>query len=355
MTLKVSVLHEQLPVPQSNMSKHTAQAWTWTTSRGGLIENLTLNEQQIPASKPDHILIDVLNVSVNPGDLKFPKLPLVPWFLKYPASLCFDFCGRIVKLPDDLTKDERNLHIGQEVFGLHRDLKTLGTLKTKMWVHKDSCWPVPEGVPVEHASGYGVAGVSAFAALGPFAKSKGKVLITGGSGGVGTMCIQVAKALDMYVIATCSQEGKQLCLDLGADETLDYKSATYLDQLAKLEADLVVDNVGNDVELHRRSEKFLKVDGNFVLVAMMDHSWAGISSMLVSWLLPAWLGGPARRWQAIFSMGGKEKFRPVADLMGAGRLKVVLDSVYSFSQAPEALRRIQSGRAKGKVIVQVAQ
>lgn len=335
------------------MSSAQGKAWTYVSTKGGLVKNLKLTDHQLPDEKADHILIEVLNASLNPGDYKFPDVPIVTWLIKRPASPCFDFCGRIRALPRNVAKDSRNLHVGQIVWGLHRDLKTIGVLKTIMWVHKDSVYPLPEAVPTKHGSGLGVAGLTAYQSISPHAKPGGRVLITGGAGGVGTMCIQVAKALNMYVIATCSEAGAKLCKDLGADELLDYKSSSYLDQLAKIQVDLVVDNVGNDPELHRRSEKFLRPDGQFVLVAMMDRDWTGIASMIVSYLCPTWLGGPRRKWRAVFAMSGTGDYESVAKLAAEGKLKVVEDSIYPFKDVPKAFEKLQSGRAKGKIIVDI--
>ena len=250
--------------------------------------------------------------------------------------------------------DSRNPHVGQIVFGMHRDLRSLGTLKTIMWVHEDSLCLLPDNIPTEHGSALGVGALTAYQAIAPYAKPNGKILINGGTGGVGTFCIQVAKALDMYVIATCSEVGAQLCKDLGADETLDYMSPTFQDDLRRTQVDLVVDNVGYDPQFHRRSEGFLKLDGQFVLVALMDNDWGGVRSMLVSWLCPTWLGGPSRKWRVIFTQSKVGDYEPVAAMAKEGKLKVVVDTVFLFKDVPKAFERLKTGRAKGKIIVDVS-
>jgi NADPH:quinone reductase-like Zn-dependent oxidoreductase len=335
------------------MSDIQAKAWTYTSTKGGLIKNLRLTDYKIPHFKKDHVLIEVLSVSLNPGDYKFPDVPIVSWLIRRPASPCFDFCGRIRAIPQKSMSDTRNLHVGQTVFGMHRDLKSLGTLKTLMWVHKDSCYPLPENVPVEHGSALGVGAMTAYQAIAPHAKPNKKVLINGGTGGVGTFCIQVAKALDMHVIATCSEAGVQLCKDLGADEILNYKSPTFLDDLRRTTVDLVVDNVGSDPQLHRLSEAFLEPDGHFVLVALMDNDWAGIQSMLVSWFCPVWLGGPSRKWRVVFTQSKISDYEPVAAMAKEGKIEVVVDTLFSFKDVPKAFERLKSGRAKGKVLIDV--
>lgn len=329
-------------------------AWRYSTTQGGLLKNLTLTEHEVENSKDDHVLIEVINASLNPGDLKFPDTPILRWFIKRPASPCFDFCGRIKALPRNVTSDSSNLHVGQVVFGLHWDLATLGTLKTIMWVHKDCVFPLPNSMPIEHGSALGVAALTAYQAIVPYARPGGKILVLGGSGGVGTFCIQIAKALQLYVIATCSKAGAQLCKDLGADETVDYASPTYLSDLCKTQVDLVIDNVGSDPQMHYRSQGFLKPEGRFLLIALMAESWAGIRSMLVSWLCPTWLGGPSRKWQLIFTQNTISTYQAVADLASDGKLRVVVDSIYPFEGAPKAFERLKSGRAKGKIIVDVS-
>lgn len=336
------------------MAKNQGKAWTYESIKGDLGQEIRLTDYEVPDAKQDHVLIEVLNASLNPGDLKFPHVTFVGWFIKRPASLCFDFCGRIRALPQNLTNDSRNLQVGQMVFGLHRDVRSLGTLKTMMWVHKDALYPLPDTIPTEHGSALGVGALTAYQAIAPYAKPNAKVLINGGTGGVGTFCIQVAKALNMYVIVTCSEAGVQLCKDLGADEILNYKSPTFQDDLRRTQVDLVVDNVGNDIQFHHRSMAFLRPDGQFVLVALMDHGWAGKRSMLISWICPAWLGGPPRKWKAIFTQSSVADYEPVAAMAKEGKLKVVVDAIFPFKDAPKAFERLKSGRAKGKVLVDVS-
>jgi len=336
------------------MTNLQGKAWTYSSTKGGFIENLRLTKYDVPSLKNDHILIEVLNASLNPGDYKMPDVPIVGWLIKRPASPCFDFCGRIRALPRNFINDSRNLHVGQIVFGMHRDTKSMGTLKTIMWVHKDTVYPLPDSIPVEQGSALGVAALTAYQAIAPYAKPKGKILVNGSTGGVGTFCIQVAKALDMHVIATCSEAGVQLCKDLGADEILDYRSPTFHDDLSRTRVDLVIDNVGNDPQLHRHSKAFLKPDGQFVLVALMAEDWAGIWSMLVSWMCPAWLGGPSRKWKSIFTSSAISDLESLASIAREGKLRVVVDTVFPFTDAPKAFERLKSGRAKGKIIVDVS-
>lgn len=329
------------------------KAWTYSSTAGGFVENLRLTGYRVPDAKDYHVLIEVLNVSLNPGDYKLPDVPLIGRFIKRPASPCFDFCGRIRALSRNLARDAGNLHVGQVVFGIHRDLRSFGTLKTIMWVHRDSLYPLPNGISIEHGSALGVAALTAWGAIAPYAKPNGKILILGGTGGVGTFCIQIAKALQMHVIATCSTAGAQLCKDLGADEIIEYTSSTFQNDLCKTQVDLVVDNIGHDPGLHRRSEMFLHPDGQFVLVAVMDNDWTGIRSMLISCLCPTLFGGPQRKWKLIFTSNDVDTKRSVAELVEIGKLRVVVDSIFAFQDVPEAFRRLKTGRAKGKIIVDV--
>ena len=87
------------------MTNTPGKAWTYNSTKGGLVENLRLTEYKVSDLEQDHVLIEVLNVSLNPGDYKFPDVPLVSWFIKRPASPCFDLCGRIRVLPHILVFD----------------------------------------------------------------------------------------------------------------------------------------------------------------------------------------------------------------------------------------------------------
>jgi NADPH:quinone reductase-like Zn-dependent oxidoreductase len=335
------------------MANTQAKAWTYVSTKGGLIQNLRLTDYKVPDLDKNHILIEVLNVDLNPGDYKFPDVPIIGRFITRPASPCFDFCGRIRALPAGFTNDSRNLRVGQVVWGMHRDIKSLGTLKTIMRVHKDALYPLPDNFPVEYGSTLGIGAMTAYQAIAPFAKPGNKILINGGSGGVGIFCIQVAKALDMYVVATCSEAGAQLCRDLGADEIIDYKSPTFHDDLRRTQVDLVVDNVGYDTQFHRRSETFLKANGQFVLVGLMSENWAGIQSMLISWFCPVWLGGTPRKWKPVFTQSAISDYEAVAKMTKDHDLKVAVDSVFPFKDVPRAFEKLKTGRVKGKIVIDV--
>ena len=196
--------------------------------------------------------------------------------------------------------------------------------------------------------------MTASQAIKPYAKAGGSVLINGGSGGVGTFAIQIAKALGMHVIVTCSAKGAKLCQDLGADELIDYTETTIPKALSGRTIDLLIDCVGNDPTLHRQSEHFLAEDGWFVLVAIMGENLTGIVSMLDSAFRPTWLGGVRRKWKFIFTSSATADFADVADMASAGKLRVVVDRVFEFGDVPAAFEYLKSGRAKGKVLVHIA-
>ncbi|CAF9913738.1 MAG: hypothetical protein GOMPHAMPRED_008012 [Gomphillus americanus] len=337
------------------------KAWTYSSIKPSVLSNLELtsyDDQDDSFTKPEHVLVKVLNASLNPGDLKFPETPILTHFIRKPATPSFDFCGSIVSIPTSYTKspDAWNLHVGQLVFGMQRAIRSPGSLKTLLSVHVDTIYPLPlvENIPVEHGSGLGVAALTAYQAIKPYAQAGSSVLITGGSGGVGTFAIQIAKALDMHVIVTCSAKGAKLCQDLGADELIDYTKTTISEALSERKVDLLVDCVGNDCTLHQQSEQFLSKDGHFVLVAIMAENLTGILSMLDSAFRPTWLGGVRRKWKLIFTTSATTDFANIADLATAGKLRVVVDKVFDFGDVPAAYKYLKSGRAKGKVLVHIA-
>jgi len=158
------------------------------------------------------------------------------------------------------------------------------------------------------------------------------------------------------VVASCSGANADLVKSLGADEVLDYKTQDLVTALAKdggaPKYDVVLDYVGHPLDLHSQSVKFLKKDGIFVLIAGDPSNMRANMSLLASMFWPTLLGGTPRKFKMVALGAVKEEDqKKVAGWIGDGKLKVMVDSVFDFEQAPQAFEKLKTGRAKGKIVI----
>ncbi|KAJ6160762.1 Polyketide synthase enoylreductase [Penicillium chermesinum] len=328
------------PPHPSNM-----KAWLYNSTTGGLEKNLNLepSARAPPAPRGSQVLIQVLTASLNPADFKVPEMGMAAHLvIGLPASPGMDFAGRVVTTGPGAT----HLRPGQLVYGCH-------SRPTRVSDHRRGCVvPVPEGVELDQAAGLGIAAQSAYQALVGYVKEGDKVFVNGGSGGCGLFAIQIAKALGCHVTVTCSTRNVELCRGLGADEVIDY---TAVDDLVGVLCDggtvydHVLDHIGSPSELYFQSHQFLKAEGVFVQVgASAFTTFAG----RVAW--PSLLGGGKRRYKIFFFANTQQHLVALGDMLKTGSLKTHVDTKYEFEDARQAFEKLRSGRARGKILVQVA-
>lgn len=201
------------------------KAWQYTQVTGGVEKNLKLhNAIPLPPKAkslgPDEILVNVLSAALNPIDYKLAELPIFGKLaLGSPASPGFDYAGRVAATGSNSEKD---LTVGQMVFGKLADPTKYGTLAEYTIATRNGCFPLPEGVSPEDGACIGTAGITAYLSIASFVKAGDRVFINGGSGGVGVFTIQIAKILGCYVVTSCSSKNIALCKSLGADEVVPY-------------------------------------------------------------------------------------------------------------------------------------
>lgn len=149
-----------------------------------------------------------------------------------------------------------------------------------------------------------------------------------------------------------------MCRRLGADDVLDYRAqdvAATLSERVKAGAqpfDLVFDTVGSPADLYTAADAFLAPDGAFVQIAG-DPSLAGARSVLGRMLWPRLLGGGSRRFQFVGAANDKAQFEAMADIVAQGKASAVVDSVFPLQEAVAAYEKLRTGRARGKVLVEV--
>jgi alkaline phosphatase D len=189
----------------------------------------------------------------------------------------------------------------------------------------------------------------------PNARAGDKVFINGGSGGTGTFGIQIAKTLGCHVTTSCSTPNVGLCKSLGADKVIDYKTSDITKILSDggPSYDLVVDNVGKPEDLYSSSHHFLEANGKYVQVGT-EVSLGGIVSLISRFVWPGFLGGGKRKFEFVAVKNKAEDFEQLAAWMAEGKVKAVIDQAFAFEDAPKAYEKIRTGRAKGKIVVNVS-
>ncbi|KAJ0304576.1 hypothetical protein COL5a_004478 [Colletotrichum fioriniae] len=335
----------------------TMKAWQYSAIDGKLEDSLVLNKSApMPSSSTllkDELLVEVISASLNPADYKVPESTLIGRLMvARPATPAMDFCGRVVAIHSS----NSSFQIGQLVFGGYAGVGQKGTLAEYIVISGTHCAPLPDGIDPDQGAAVGTAATTAWQSLIPDTlQPGGKVLINGGSGGTGTWAIQMAKALGVEVVTTCSATNVKMCRQLGADEVIDYKKENVLTKLRDRGEvfDLIIDNVGNNPDLYDNSSNMLKPGGTFVMVGVGESlTLSGSFSMLSKMICPRILGG--QQFYFVRMQNSADFFRRIGELMDQGEAKAVIDSTFGFDQVPDAYRRLRDGHAKGKIVVQVA-
>lgn len=334
---------------------NTMRVWKYDSTVGGLEKHLRLHTSEaLPKPKANQHLIQVIAVGLNPVDFKPAEAPYIGRFaVKKPATPGFDFSGRIVT-----PADNSRLEPGQLVYGAASTNPLGGGALAEYIVApvKTVC-PIPLGLSTVDAAGAPVAAITAYTALKTYVRNGSRVFINGGSGGVGTYTIQIAKALGANVTTSCSARNADLCRSLGADEVLDYNAQPLLKQLRESGKtqpfDHVVDNVFSDPNLYFQAHTYTSPDAAFAEVAS-GPTMAFLRFAIVANLLPGFLGGGRRKLALVAADVKRENLENIKAWLEEGTIKPVTDQVFGFEEVVEAFTKLKTGRARGKVVVSVA-
>jgi NADPH:quinone reductase-like Zn-dependent oxidoreductase len=309
---------------------------------------LAIEDVAKPVPKDDELLVKVHAASVNPADWHFvrgePYLIRMDFGFGAPKDprIGIDFAGTVEAVGKDVTK----FRPGDAVFGGRN-----GALAEYITITGDgNLARKPAGISFEQAAAVNVAGLTALQTLRDRAALKPgqKVLINGASGGVGTFAVQIAKSLGAEVTGVCSTRNVELVRALGADHVIDYTRQDFTQGEAQY--DVVMDNVVNRGILEVR--RVLTPTGKLILIGGggIDASpWYGafkapIKALFVSWFVDQDMG-------MFISNHSSEDLATLARLMEEGKVIPVIDRTYRFHETAEAMRYLEAGRARGKVVV----
>lgn len=304
--------------------------------------SLAAIERPLPAA--DQLLVRVHAASVNPLDVHYlhgtPYLMRLSAGLRVPkvTRLGVDFAGTVVAVGSKVTKFKP----GDAVFG-----GRTGAFAEYVVVREQSVAAKPPSISFEQAAAIPVAGVTALQALRDHAKVRAgeRVLINGASGGVGTFAVQIAKSFGAHVTGVSSTPNVALVRSLGAGAVIDYKREDFTN--GHVQYDAIVDMVGNHpIGAYRR---VLKPGGRYVAVGGQKGRWLApvdraVALAVVDRFTDQELG-------SMLSKLNRDDLVLLATLVATGRVTPVIDRRYPLTQIAEALRYLETGRARGKVIV----
>lgn len=320
-------------------------------------DKLQLTDVAQPEVKENEVLIEIHSTSINQLDAKLKsgefKL-LLPY--KFPFILGHDVAGIVTKIGTKVSK----FKVGDEVFARPADFR-IGTFAEYISVNENDVALKPKNISMDEAASIPLVGLTVWQAFVEKAKLKNgqKVFIQAGSGGVGTIAIQLAKHLGATVATTTSIENFDLVKSLGADVVIDYKTQDF-ESILK-EYDLVLNS--QDEKTLEKSLRILKTGGKVISISgPPDRAFAqefGLSWLMktVMFFLSRKVKNQAKKlgvdYSFLFMQANGKQLSELGDLIETGVVRPVLDKVYPFEQINEALTYVSSGRAKGKVVVEV--
>lgn len=306
-----------------------------------------IREVDKPAPKEGEVVIKVRAASVNPLDWHFMRG--MPYFVRIPGGLRkpkdprlgVDLAGQVQAVGRNVTQFKP----GDEVFGLCR-----GALAEYACTSQAALAIKPPNVTFEQAAAVPIAALTALQGL----RDKGhvqpgqKVLINGAAGGVGTFAVQIARSFGADVTGVCGTRNVEMVRSIGADHVVDYTQEDFTKSGQSY--DVILDCFAN----HSLSacRRVLNPKGTYIIVGGPSGRWMiGFLARLIKALVLSWFGSqklvmlPVRRSQ--------EDLTIMHELMKAGKVTPVIDRRYPLSEVQEAIRYLEQGHARGKIVINV--
>jgi NADPH:quinone reductase-like Zn-dependent oxidoreductase len=333
--------------PATHGGGGTMKAWVRRCYGGP--EILVYEDLPKPVARDGEILVKVSHASVNPYDWHMLRgkpyvMRLMGTGVGKPATpaMGVDFAGVVEAVGGGVS----GFNPGDEVFG-GRD----GAFAEYVVVRADRNVVLkPPNITREEAAAVPIAAITALQAVrdGGKVKAGDKVLINGASGGVGTYAVQIAKALGAEVTGVCSGRNVELVKSLGADHVIDYTQTDLTEGQTRY--DVIIDNVvTHDLSDYRR---VLTDEGRFVIVGSLNE---GEYLGPMADVLKANFYDPfvSQSYGFLMSSMKPGDLAALREMLAQGKIRSVIDRTYKMSEIPEAIRYLETGRARGKVVVRV--
>jgi NADPH:quinone reductase-like Zn-dependent oxidoreductase len=311
-------------------------------ARYGSSDVLRVEELGEPVARPGQAKVRVHAAALNPLDWKVRAgdMRLIPLFKGPPRGLGCDFAGEVIGIGGGAS--ER--HVGERVFGSLLPFARDGALAEVLVVAYDRILPIPEGVEDGAAAALPVAGGTALQGLideaGVVAGQR--VLINGAAGGVGHFAVQIAKHLGTQVVGVCSAANMDFVRGLGADEVIDYARDDYTKRSNKF--DVVFDVAGaSSFEAAKRvlTEFGCYLNTSGTMAAIATTAMSAVIARLTS----------RQRAIPLALRNGPPMWHRLLQLVRSGAMRPHIERTIALEEAPAALREMETGHGRGKVVV----
>ncbi|MFL6590027.1 MAG: NAD(P)-dependent alcohol dehydrogenase [Chthoniobacterales bacterium] len=311
--------------------------------------SLTLREVEKPVPMDNQVLVKVRAASLNAADghlLRGFVLARPFSGMRKPKDTRFgiDCAGTVEAVGKNVTEFKP----GDEVFGAAN-----GSIAEYVCASEKTFVIKPDNITFEQAGSVAVAGLTALQGL----RDQGniqpgqKVLVNGASGGVGTFAVQIAKALGAEVTAVCSPRNLEQARSIGAEHVIDYAREDFTQ--GEQRYDVIFDNVGNHSIAERR--RVLTPNGLCVLAGMgsagkHEGQWPRLAGNLKAFFVSPFI---PHKFKFFIGKLLKADLIVLRDLMAEGKVTPVIDRQYPMSKTAEALRYLEDGHARGKVVITI--
>jgi len=308
---------------------------------------LQLEEIEKPIPGDNEVLIKVRAASVNPLDWHFMRgtpyiVRIVMTGLSKPKNprLGVDVAGHVEAVGSKVTQFKP----GDEVFGTCR-----GAFAECVCTSESNLVIKPNNVTFEQAAAVPIAAFTALQGLRDKGKiqPEQKVLVNGASGGIGTFAVQIAKSYGADVTGVCSTRNVDMVRSIGADRVIDYTQEDFTKSNQRY--DLIFDAVGN--HSLSASRRVLSPKGICVMAGGASGRWQMGLARSIKALV--WSQFSSRKLTGLLAKSTKEDLTILQNLMETGKVTPVIDRHYSLSEVPEAIRYLEEGHARGKVVITV--
>ena len=303
----------------------------------GWSRNLALSDQPKPVPRAGQVLIEMKATSINPIDWKLRQgfLGLLGDFGIFPKTPCFDCVGVVVALGPDVSEN----YLGKRIFGM-LSFKEMGAATEYLVAGNGQLILADDTLPDSFLAGIPLAGMTALQSLRDLGelKSGQKLLVTGGSGGVGHLAVQLGKVLGAEVTALAGPTNQLFVESLGADRVLDYTKTPQ----PQGPFDLIFDTVAQHG--FRYWKECLTPNGTYVSVLPKPDT-------LLYARLPGLSG--SRKCRIIGVSPKAPDLELLQNLLLRGRLKLEVDRIIPLKMIGEAMTKSQTGRTRGKLIIEI--
>jgi NADPH:quinone reductase-like Zn-dependent oxidoreductase len=319
----------------------------------GAPDVLGLRDIDQPVVTDDDVLVRVHATAVNPADWHImrgtPYIARIAFGMLKPKRevLGVDFAGTV----ESVGSNVKRFQPGDEVFGAGDEVFGGGSGAFAEYVCVPEAGAVvlkPAKLTFEEAAAVPIAAVTALQGLRDHGHIQPgqKVLINGASGGVGTFAVQIAKSFGAEVTGVCSTRNMDMVRSIGADHVIDYSQVDFTRSDERY--DLILDNVYRSLSDCRR---VLAPEGTLVLIGGSAGRWIdGLGRVVKARVLSAFV---RQRLASFTAQVKNEDMVVLRELIEAGKFTPVIDRTYPLSETPEAIRYLEAGHARGKVVITV--